>query len=91
MTYMREKEETNTIRSRAGVDPFTSLTDDNMLEERGRELFFEMWRRNDLIRFGKYNSAWDFHDADASDHVNLFPIPRTIIEGDSGIKQNPGY
>ncbi len=80
----------NTIRARAGVDAFSTLTDENLLQERGREMFFEMWRRNDLIRFGKFNDAWTFHDADASDHVNLFPIPQTIVEA-SGLTQNPGY
>ncbi len=81
----------NTIRQRASVDPFTALNDTNLLEERGREMFFEMWRRNDLIRFDKFNDAWEKHPADGSDHVNLYPIPSAVIEGNSSISQNPGY
>ncbi len=44
----------NEVRTRAGVEPLTELTADNLLAERGRELFAEGHRRNDMIRFGKY-------------------------------------
>jgi len=80
----------NQIRQRAGVDGFDELNDENLLQERGREMFFEMWRRNDQIRFGTFNDAWQFKGEDPSDHVNIFPIPRTIVEA-SGLQQNPGY
>jgi hypothetical protein len=35
---------------------------DELLEERARELAWEAWRRNDLIRFGKFESAWGFEN-----------------------------
>src|SRR5690625_6134619 len=41
----------NEIRSRAGVDPFTFLDEENLLAERGREMFYENVRRQDLLRF----------------------------------------
>lgn len=82
----------NQVRNRGGnpVAPFTSLTDANLLAERGREFAWEGWRRNDLIRFGKYNDAWDYKTASADFH-NLFPIPIAQIQSNPNLKQNPGY
>ena len=53
----------NQIRTQhGGVDPFATLTAATFLAERGREMFFEAWRRQDMIRFGTYNNAFQFHD-----------------------------
>lgn len=81
----------NMIRQRAGVDAFTELTAENLLAERGREMFAEAWRRSDQIRFGTYNDAWWGKDADPSDHVNLFPIPKEQLDANTNLMQNPGY
>lgn len=90
----------NQIRTQhGGVDPFTTLDADKFLAERGREMFAETFRRQDLIRFGKYNSAWRFHNTDPADnlgpnginHVNIFPIPESQINANKNLKQNPGY
>lgn len=81
----------NDIRRRSGVSDFTSLTAENLLQERGREMCFEYYRRQDLIRFGRYNDAWQFKPADPSDHVNIFPIPKEQLEANANLKQNPGY
>ena len=66
----------NQVRNRGDnpVAPFASLTDDNLFAERGREFAWEGWRRNDLIRFGKYNDAWDYK-AESGDFHNLVPYP----------------
>ncbi|HEY3370430.1 MAG TPA: RagB/SusD family nutrient uptake outer membrane protein [Prolixibacteraceae bacterium] len=83
----------NQVRNRGGnpVAPFASLTDANFLAERGREFAWEGWRRNDLIRFGKYNDAWDYKAASADTHYNLFPIPAAQIQSNPNLKQNTGY
>ena len=82
----------NQVRNRGGnpVAPLTSLTDANFLAERGREFAWEGWRRNDLVRFGKYNDAWDYKTASADFH-NIFPIPATQIQSNPNLKQNTGY
>jgi len=54
-------------------------------------MFFEAWRRQDMLRFGTYNSAFQFHAADPDTHVNLFPIPSAQIDANSNLTQNPGY
>ena len=43
----------NELRAIRGATPLASATLTNLLEERGREMFWEGWRRNDMIRFGK--------------------------------------
>ena len=80
----------NQIRSRAGAAAFTELTEENLLAERGRELFAEAWRRNDLIRFGRYNDAWRFKPA-SDPTKNIMPIPAGQIDANKNLTQNPGY
>ena len=82
----------NIIRERAGVKPYKAadLTLDEILAERGRETAWELHRRQDLIRFGKYTSAWRFKPVSPA-HTNLFPIPKDQINLNPNLKQNPGY
>lgn len=78
------------IRSRSHADPLPTLTLDDILDERGRELAFEMSRRRDLIRFRKFGNAWEFKGVSDS-YRTLFPIPKTAIESNPKLDQNPGY
>lgn len=80
----------NNIRERAGVDPFGALTEDLLLAERGREMFAEMVRRQDLIRFDKFGDAW-WEKGASDDHYKLFPIPQPQIDANNKLTQNPGY
>ena len=69
------------------------LNQNNILAERGRELAWEMVRRTDQVRFGKFTEAHNSppKPADADDHFNLAPIPLTQITSNPNLKQNPGY
>lgn len=81
----------NTIRARAGLAPLAGLNADNFLEERGREMFMETTRRQDLIRFGKFNDPW-WEKTNSDPHKKLFPIPQPQIDASNGtLTQNPGY
>lgn len=80
----------NQVRERAGVAPFTTLTEENLLAERGREMFSEAWRRSDLIRFGKFNDAW-WEKAVSAPTRNVFPIPAQQLDANPNLAQNPGY
>jgi len=68
-----------------------TLTLDELLAERGREFIFEGFRRQDLIRFGKFNTAswWDHQPSPAT--TSLFPIPRRQVSLNENLDQNPGY
>lgn len=84
----------NQVRQRAGLSPLTTVTLDELLAERGRELVWENWRRNDLIRFGKWEGDWNnelkFTKRNET-YRRLFPIPATQLSKNSALKQNPGY
>lgn len=80
------------IRTRVGCTPYAALDLDELLDERGREFAWEMIRRRDLIRYGRYaEGTWLFKPARPS-YYNWFPIPRKMIETSGGLwTQNPGY
>jgi starch-binding outer membrane protein, SusD/RagB family len=67
-----------------------TLTMDELLDERGREFAYEMKRREDLIRFGKFTMAW-WEKPESPPTRTLFPIPLEIITTNKALVQNPGY
>jgi hypothetical protein len=90
----------NTVKRRAFsttdwvTEQYTTatLTLDELLAERGREFIFEGFRRQDLIRFGKFTTAawWD-HQPSNDVNKELFPIPNRQRILNPNLKQNPGY
>lgn len=91
--------DTNSAEAYAEAYPEV-FTEQGILDERGRELAWEMTRRRDLIRFGKFN------DSDYVDFVTAkeafrkwFPIPnailqKSLINEETGLPywtQNTGY
>ncbi len=70
-----------------------------ILDERGRELYWEAIRRTDLIRYGKFTDGsylWPFKGGVATGQgvgsfLNLFPIPNSDINANPNLTQNPGY
>lgn len=71
----------------------------NLLNERGRELYWEGTRRTDLIRFGLYTSAaylWEgkggiIGGVGVDARYNLFPIPATDLSVNGKLKQHDTY
>ncbi len=83
--------ELNAVRSRVGMDHRVA-TLDNILDERLMELAWEGWRRQDLIRFGRYHTIAGNPNVDESDaHTTLFPIPGRALTLNTSLRQNPGY
>src|SRR5580658_44607 len=62
-----------------------------MLEERQKELWWESWRREDMLRMGVFLSAWNLKPADVGITYLLFPIPVAQLVANPNLKQNPGY
>ena len=86
-------EELKRIRARVGM-PYRKATLDNILEERLLELVWEGWRRQDLIRFGKFTGAYDLRtplQGESSGYTTVFPIPQKCIDLNSELVQNKGY
>ena len=87
----------NAVRKRAGLGSLT-LTADNLLDERAREFYWECTRRQDLIRFGKFTSGYNWQykggnkeGADIAAYRNLFPLPPEDINANGNLTQNEGY
>ncbi len=81
----------NLIRKRAGLADLTTVDEDSFLAERSREVFYEGWRRNDLIRFGKFNAPRGLRPTASTATKNLWPIPASQINANPNLSQNPGY
>lgn len=94
----------NYVRERCGSSPISAaeLTQNLILDERGRELYYESIRRTDLIRNNVYvgpaQKVWQFKGS-ADDPVgtrvsarnDIYPIPNAVLNAQPDFKQNPGY
>ena len=99
----------NKIRFRAYGDSYgpgdigklssLDLTLQTVLDERGRELYWEGHRRTDLIRYGLLTTGtylWPWKGGVSSgtavdSKYNLFAIPSTNLSANTNLTQNPGY
>jgi starch-binding outer membrane protein, SusD/RagB family len=81
----------NSLRARSGVPALTAVTLNDILAERGRELYLEAVRRPDLIRFGKYNDPVNERSAKSDAYKVVYPIPNQAVSSNPNLKQNFGY
>ena len=91
----------NKVRARVKAPLASSVTEDILLDERGRELYWENWRRNDLIRFGKYETEYPIPgDVATSGYTpgmnkdirrRIFPVPSSERKLNPNLGQNEGY
>ncbi len=76
-----------------------SLTLDFIINERGKELYWEGQRRSDLIRFKKFTGGdyvWEWKGnvqaGKATESFrDLYPIPSNDLNANPSLKQNTGY
>lgn len=92
----------NKLRERAygnTTGNLSVITLQNIIDERSRELYWECFRRTDLIRFGLYTSAtnaWQWKGGmkrgiGVDDYLNLFPLPSSDVMANPNLIQNSGY
>lgn len=89
----------NAIRKRAGTQGLSSIDLQTILNERGRELYWEGHRRTDLIRYNLLTTAaylWPWKGGVASgtavdSKYNVFPIPTANLTANTNLTQNTGY
>lgn len=84
------------IRTCAKAPTVASISLDELLDERAREFADEYWRRNDLIRFGKFEEDWGLKKSslgtsNTEKHRRIFPIPFKFMELNPTWTQNTGY
>ena len=80
----------NNLRTIRMATPLASVTEQDMLDERGRELYAEFWRRNDQIRFGKFSEPWQYK-TNTDTFRTIYPIPSSALISNPNLVQNPGY
>lgn len=93
----------NLVRRRAYGGTAGDITDaqltlDFILAERGRELLWEGFRRQDLIRFGLFSTGavWSWKGGVPAGRAteafrDLYPIPSNELSANPTLTQNPGY
>ena len=94
----------NVVRNRAynngdGAISIADLDLDFILDERSRELSWELTRRTDLIRYDKFttnNYLWSWKGYDKNGiavdpKYNIFPLPSADVTANPKLVQNTGY
>ena len=94
----------NALRTRAygnatGAINAAGLTLNYVIDERARELYWEGFRRTDLIRFNRFTEdtyVWPFkggvkNGSGVASFRTLYPIPAAELGSNPNIKQNTGY
>ena len=82
----------NSIRTQAsrGASALASVDLNTLLDERSRELYLETWRRQDLIRFGKFNEPFGKKGQTDPKYV-VYAIPNQQLAVNPNLTPNPGY
>lgn len=82
----------NTLRAvRTTSAALTSVTIDDIYAERCREMSWEGWHRNDMIRFGRYEDSWGLGKTNTDTYRRVFPIPTSALATNPNLVQNTGY
>jgi len=94
----------NNIRTRAYTNTSGNITSgqltlDFILDERARELYWEGFRRSDLIRYNKFVEStylWPWKGGIAAGrgvatNLKIYPLPSADVNANPNLVQNPGY
>lgn len=91
----------NQVRTRAGLDNLSSLTEDDLYHEFKKEMVLEGFSRAITIRFDKWEDDWflkgignqkGMPSTNAKDQTRrIFPIPQGALDANPNLVQNPGY
>ena len=80
----------NELRAIRGASLLGSVQESDLLAERGREMYGELSRRQDLIRFGQFLRAYNLKDVTDPRSI-IFPVPIADVLANPNLQQNPGY
>lgn len=81
----------NQVRAARGAAALPSVTTQNLLAERGREFYWEGFRRTDMIRFGTFLAPFDQKPTTTPEFRVVYPIPQQALDTNPNLTQNFGY
>jgi len=81
----------NLVRQRAGLQPITSLTEEDIYWEIKKELAMENHAREITIRFGHWEDDWFLRTGNKEEFRRFYPIPVNQLQSNPNLVQNPGY
>ncbi len=83
----------NQLRTTRRATPISSISANGqeILDERGFELYWEGHRRTDLIRFDQFTKGTWWAKEVSEDYRSLYPIPANALSANKNLRQNPGY
>ena len=86
----------NLIATTRGATPYATVTKENILNERRKELMFEGFRFDDLVRTGQDIEKTSLQQnflatIPYGDFRLAWPIPQGEMDANSNMVQNPGY
>ncbi|MCU0380602.1 MAG: RagB/SusD family nutrient uptake outer membrane protein [Chitinophagaceae bacterium] len=92
----------NLLKARAynsTASPLVSINLNFIIDERARELYWEGFRRSDLVRFDRFTEGsylWPWKGGvklgtAVGSHRKIYPIPAPEVGSNPNIKQNPNY
>jgi len=95
-SYPAAMAQLNAITSKRGAAAYTSITKADILNERRKELMFEGFRFDDLMRTGaglvKSSPQQNFTTTFTyPNNAFAWPIPQSEIDANSNMTQNTGY
>jgi hypothetical protein len=87
---LRTSRTNDALKNNAPGVALTSLDANTLFRESGFELYWEMYRRKAMIRFGKFDLPGTAKPA-SQPYKRIFPIPQATIDASKDFTQNPGY
>ncbi len=87
---LRTSRTNDALKGNAAGVALASLDANTLFKESGYELYWELYRRKAMIRFGKFDQAGTAKPV-SQPYRRIFPIPQATIDASKDFTQNPGY
>jgi hypothetical protein len=90
INLLRTSRERESLYGNAPGVPITSLDEATLYKEIAFETYWELLRRPQMIRFGKFEKPFSAKPT-TQPFRRIFPIPQSTLDVTKSIKQNEGY
>lgn len=90
VNMLRTSRTREALYANAPGKPILSLDADILYKELGFELYWEMQRRSQMIRFGKFDLPFTAKPA-TQPFRRAYPVPQSVVDVNKQVLQNDGY